>query len=342
MQTSRPTAALTTGTMRALVQQQYGSPDLLELRDDVPVPAVGDGEVLVRVRASSVNPYDCVHVTGTPYLVRLMAGLRRPRQPIRGVDLAGQVEAVGPGVTRFRPGDEVFGLSSGTYADYVSTSADLLVTKPASLSFEEAAAVPLAGLTALQALRTRGRIEPGQRVLINGASGGVGTFAVQLAKAFGAEVTGVCSSRNVDTARSLGADRVIDYTREDFGADGTRYDLIVDSGGNRTVADRRRALTPEGTLVIVGGPKTNRWVGPMGDMVKVLLTGPFVRQRMTGIYVTNNRPDMELLAELLELGKLRPFVESTHPLADVPAQLAYVAEGHARGKVVITGRGGKG
>jgi NADPH:quinone reductase-like Zn-dependent oxidoreductase len=326
--------------MRALVQHRYGPPELLELRDDVPVPAVRDGEVLVRVRASSVNPYDCVHLAGAPYLVRLAAGLRRPRNPIRGCDLAGVVEVVGRDVTRFRPGDEVFGLSSATYADYVSTAADLLVPKPAAVTFEQAAAVPLAGLTALQALRDRGRVAKGQRVLVNGASGGVGSIAVQLAKAFGAEVTGVCSPRNVDTVGSLGADRVIDYTREDFAADGIGYDLILDIGGNRSVADRRRALAAEGTLVVIGGPKTNRWVGPMGDMCKVLLTGPFVRQRMTGVYLSNRRADVELLAGLLGDGSLRPFVESTYRLADVPAALRYVSEGHARGKVVVATPGG--
>jgi NADPH:quinone reductase-like Zn-dependent oxidoreductase len=329
-------ASRVTGTMRALVQDRYGPPDVLEVRR-VPTPPVGDDQVLVRVRAVSVNPYDWVFVTGVPYLARLGNGLFRPGRPIPGSDVAGQVEAVGRDVTRFRPGDEVFGLAAATFADYVVTRPDALVHKPAGVTSEQAAALPMAALTALQGLRDRGRIRPGARVLVNGASGGVGTFAVQLAKHFGAEVTAVCSTRNVDAARALGADHVIDYTREDFAAGGARYDLLLDNAGTRSVAARRRALVADGTLVVVGGPKTNRWIGPAGDLVAVMLRAPFARQRLTGGMVTRRREDLELLAELLADGSLRSVVESTRPLDEAPAALAHIGEGHARGKVVLSG-----
>jgi NADPH:quinone reductase-like Zn-dependent oxidoreductase len=340
MQTSRdpsgPDRAARKDTMRAIVHDRWGSPDQLELRE-VATPAVGDDEVLIRVRAVSVNPYDWVFVTGTPRMVRLGGGLLRPKRTIPGVDVAGQVEAVGRDVTRFRPGDEVFGMATDTFADYVVTRPDLLVRTPAGVSAEQAAAVPLAGLTALQSVRDKGRVRAGARVLVNGASGGVGTFAVQLAKHFGAEVTAVCSPRNVDAVRALGADHVVDYTREDFVDRGPRHELLVDIAGNRSVGDRRRALVPDGTLVVVGGPKTNQWVGPAGDLVAVMLRAPFVRQRMAGGMVRNDRADLELLAELLADGAIRSVVERTQPMAEAAAALTYVGEGHARGKVVLTG-----
>jgi NADPH:quinone reductase-like Zn-dependent oxidoreductase len=331
--------------MKAMVQRRYGQPDVLTLEDADP-PAVDDGGILVRVKAASVNPYDWHHVTGTPYIVRASAGARAPKAAVPGMDVAGQVEAVGRDVTEFRPGDEVFGLRRGAFAEYVSGPAEAFVAKPANLTFEQAAAVPLAGLTALRGLRDSGRLRPGHRVLVNGASGGVGTFAVQLAKAFGAEVTGVCSPRNVDAVRALGADHVIDYTRHDFVASGKRYDLILDIAGNRSVADRRRALRPDGSLVVIGGPKHNRWTGPLGSLLIVLAAAPFGRQRMVGMLVTDDtarpapcrkrRPDLVTLRDLHGAGAVTPVIERTYPLPDVPEALRYVGAGHARGKIVIT------
>jgi NADPH:quinone reductase-like Zn-dependent oxidoreductase len=321
--------------MKAIVQHRYGLPDVLEFQQ-VDRPAVGDGEVLVRVRAASVNPYDWHFLTGTPYLMRLGAGLVTPKQAIPGVDVAGEVAAVGPGVTRFSPGDEVFGVGKGSFAEYVAVAADKLVLKPANVTFEQAAAVPMAGLTALQGLRDRGRIHSGQQVLVNGASGGIGTFAVQLAKSFGTQVTGVCSTRNVAAARSLGADHVIDYTRDNFVHSGRRYDLILDIAGNRSIADRRRALRPGGTLVLVGGPKTNRWIGPGGSLLRVLLAGRFTGRRMVGMLTRNSPSDLAFLRGSLEAGTLTPVIERTYPLADAPEAVRYVGAGHARGKIVIT------
>jgi NADPH:quinone reductase-like Zn-dependent oxidoreductase len=321
--------------MKAIVQHRYGAPDVLEFQEVAP-PAIAADQALVRVRAASVNPYDWHYVTGTPYLVRPSAGLFRPKSPTPGADLAGQVEAVGADVTGLQPGDEVFGLGHGSFAEYVSVRADKLVRKPAEVTFEQAAAVPMAALTALQGLRDRGRIRSGQQVLINGASGGVGTFAVQLAKSFGAEVTGVCSPRNVAATRALGADHVLDYTREDFTGSGQRYDLILDVAGNRSIADRRRALRPTGTLVLVGGPKDNQWFGPAGSLVRLLLAGRFSRQTMVGMLTRNSPEDLAELAELLGAGKVTPVIERAYSLPDVPAALRHVGAGHARGKIVIT------
>jgi len=254
--------------MKAVVYERFGSPDVLQLRE-VETPALTDDGVLVRVRASSVNPYDWHFMTGTPLLVRLGAGLRKPKNGRLGVDFAGTVEAVGQDVAQVKPGDEVFGTSNGAFAEYVCVpEARNVVPKPANVTFEQAAAVPVAGVTALQALRDKGRLQAGQKVLINGASGGVGTFAVQIAKSFGAEVTGVCSTRNVDTVRSIGADNVVDYTQEDFTVDGRRYDLMLDIAGNRSWSECKRVLTDTATLVVVGGRKTNRWIGPLGDGLK--------------------------------------------------------------------------
>jgi NADPH:quinone reductase-like Zn-dependent oxidoreductase len=322
--------------MKAMVYERYGSPDVLSLVDiDQPVPS--DDQVLVRVHASSVNPYDWHQLTGIPYIVRPSAGLRRPKARVLGLDMAGTVEAVGRTVTRFEPGDEVFGARSGAFAEYVCVREDgVLLRKPPNLTFEQAAAVPLAALTALQALCDQVRIQPGQQVLINGAAGGVGTFAVQLAKAFGARVTGVCSTRNVDLIRSLGADRVIDYTSEDFTRIGQRYELVLDNIGNRSIADRRRVMAPGGVLVVTGGPKTSRWLGPMASLIRVSLAKRTGRANMVGMFTKMSRDDLVVLQDLLEVGAITPALDRSYPLADLPRALAYVGTGHARAKVVIT------
>jgi len=326
--------------MKAIRFDRYGPPEVLELRD-VDMPEVGDDELLVRVRAASVNPLDWHFMRGSPYLVRMVAGLSRPRASVGqlGADMAGSVEAVGKNVTGFRPGDEVFGGSDdrGTLAEYLSIGQDRAVlAKPAGLTFEEAASVPVAAVTALQALRDKGKIQPGYKVLINGASGGVGTFAVQIAKALGAQVTGVCSTRNVEKAVSIGADQVIDYTREDFTQVRGRYDLVVDIAGNRTVAETRRVLVPKGVLVAVGGPNKGRWIGPLGRSVTMALLSPAVSQHMAFFLAHQNKADLAVLRELLEGGKVRPVVDRTYPLNDVAGAIAYLEQGHARGKVAIT------
>jgi NADPH:quinone reductase-like Zn-dependent oxidoreductase len=305
------------------------------------MPAVGDDELLVRVRAASVNPLDWHFMRGSPYAVRMMAGLSRPRAGVGqlGADMAGSVEAVGKNVTGFRPGDEVFGGldERGTLAEYLTIGQDAAVlAKPASLAFEEAASVPVAAVTALQALRNKGRIQPGHQVLVNGASGGVGTFAVQIAKAFGAQVTAVCSTRNVETAVSIGADQVIDYTREDFTQARGRYDLVVDIAGNRTLAQTRQVLVPKGVLVMVGGPDKGHWIGPLGRSVRMALLSPAVSQQMTFFLAHQNKTDLAVLRELLEGGKIRPVLDRTYPLSDVAEAIAYLERGHARGKVAIT------
>ncbi len=317
-----------------MVYHRYGTPDVLRL-EDVDLPAPGDKQVLVRVRAASVNPYDWHHLTGTPYFLRLSAGLRRPKEPRLGLDYAGVVEAVGPGVTALRPGDEVFGMRTGSFAEYLITGEHVATRIPQGVSFEQAAATPLAALTALQALR-KGEVRAGQRVLVNGASGGVGTFAVQLAKTFGAQVTAVCSPHNVDAVRRLGADRVIDYTREDFVRSGQRYDVIIDGPGNRSLADRRRALTPTGALVLISGPKTNRWLGPATGLVKLVVSARFGSQKLLGMLTQNTRQDLELIAAMIRDGRVTPVIERTLPLHELPEALRYVGTGHARGKIVIT------
>ena len=326
--------------MKAIRFDRYGPPEVLELRD-VDMPSVGDDELLVRVRAASVNPLDWHFMRGSPYVVRMVAGLSRPRAGVGklGADMAGSVEAVGKNVTGFRPGDEVFGGTDdrGALAEYLSIGQDAAVlAKPASLTFEEAASVPVAAVTALQALRDKGRIQPGHKVLVNGASGGVGTFAVQIAKAFGAQVTGVCSTRNVEIAVSIGADQVIDYTREDFTQVRGRYDLVVDIAGNRTLAETRRVLAPKGVLVAVGGPNKGRWIGPLGRSVKMALLSPAVSQQMTFFLAHQNKTDLAVLRELLEGEKVRPVLDRTYPLSDVAEAIAYLEYGHARGKVAIT------
>jgi NADPH:quinone reductase-like Zn-dependent oxidoreductase len=326
--------------VKAIRYVRYGPPEVLELRD-VDMPAVGDDEVLVRVRAASVNPLDWHFMRGAPYLVRMVAGLSRPRASAArlGADMAGSVEAVGKNVTEFRPGDGVFGGldARGTLAEYLSIRHDAAVLpKPAGLTFEQAASVPVAAVTALQALRDKGRIQPGHKVLVNGASGGVGTFAVQLAKAFGTEVTGVCSTRNVQTAASIGADQVIDYTQEDFTQARGRYDLVIDIAGNRTLAETRRVLVPTGVLVAVGGPNKGRWIGPLGRSVKMALLSPAVSQRMAFFLAHQNKDDLAVLRELAGTGKITPVIDRTYPLSQVAEAIGYLEQGHARGKVVIT------
>jgi NADPH:quinone reductase-like Zn-dependent oxidoreductase len=326
--------------VKAIRFDRYGPPEVLELRD-VGRPAAGDDEVLVRVRAASVNPLDWHFMEGRPYLVRMLAGLSRPKPSARrlGADLAGSVEAVGTNVTEFRPGDEVFGglEDRGTLAEYVAIRGDgVVLAKPPALTFEQAASVPVAGCTALQALRDKGRIRPGQRVLVNGASGGVGTFAVQIAKALGAEVTGVCSAANVEMVGSIGADHVIDYTREHFTQARGAYDLRIDIAGNRSLAETRRVLAPGGVLVDVGGPDKGRWIGPLGRSVKMALLSPAVSQRMVSFLAHLNQADLAVLRDLVEAGKVVPVIDRTYPLSKAAEAIGYLEQGHARGKVVIT------
>ena len=321
--------------MKAIVRDKFGPPDILQLQE-VEQPELADDGVLVRVRASSVNRLDWYDVTGTPWVARLMTGLRRPKSRLIGVDFAGTVEAVGKDVTDLQPGDDVFGGKSGksgSFAEYVCAQKGI-ARKPANLTFEEAAAVPVAALTALQGLRDHGQLQPGQKVLVNGASGGVGTFAVQIAKALGAEVTAVCSTRNVEQARSLGADQVIDYTSEDFTRSGRRYDVILDVAGSRSWSQCRRVLNPHATLVIVGGPK-RRLMGPLGHIAKVRLAALRGSQKAVFFVAKWNKPDMDVLRELLESGNVKPVVEKRYELGEVADALRYMGEGHAQGKIVI-------
>jgi NADPH:quinone reductase-like Zn-dependent oxidoreductase len=322
--------------MKAIVRDTYGSPDVLELRD-IDKPEIGDDEVLVRVHAAGVGR-DVWHVmTGLPYPIRLAGyGLRVPKNPVIGSDVAGVVEVLGKNVSRFQPGDEVFGIGKGSYAEYVCAREDKLAHKPANLTSEQAAVVAISGLTALQGLRDHGRLEPEQKVLVIGASGGVGTFAVQLAKAFGAHVTGVCSTTKVDMVRSIGADHVIDYTREDFAEGDQRYDLILDIGGNSSLSRLRRALAPKGVLVITGGEGGGRWLGGTDRQLRALMLSPFVDQKLGTFVSKENHEDMIVLKELIEAGKVAPVIDRTYPLSEVPEAIRYLEEGHAQGKVVIT------
>ena len=322
--------------MKAIVRDTYGSPDVLELKD-IEKPRIGDGEVLVRVHAAGVDRGVWHIMTGLPYPIRLAGyGLRAPKNPVIGMDLAGIVEAAGKNVTRFRPGDEVFGIGEGSFAKYARAREEKLAPKPANLTFEQAAAVAVSGLTALQAVRDHGRVAPEQEVLIIGASGGVGTFAVQIAKAFGARVTGVSSTAKVEMVRSIGADHVIDYTREDFAEGERRYDLILDIGGNSTLARLRRALTPEGTLVIVGGEGGGRWLGGTDRQLRATMLSRFVDQKLGTFVAKQNRKDLILLKKLIESGKVTPVIARTYPLSEVPQAIRYLEEGHAQGKVVIS------
>src|SRR6266851_4952874 len=320
--------------MKAIVYCEYGSPDVLKL-ENIEKPTPGDDEVLVRVRAASVNPLDWHYMRGTPYFMRMQAGLRKPKVTRLGVDYAGTVEAVGRNVKRFQPGDEVFGGRTGAFAEYVSVREDrAVVLKPANLTFEQAASVPIAAITALQSLRDKGKIQPGQKVLINGASGGVGTFAVQIAKSFGAEVTGVCSTRNVDMVRSIGADHVIDYTKEDFTKSEQRYDLIIDNVGNRSLSECRGILTPKGRYVMVGGPSSG-WIDPLPRALGALVMSRFVSQDMVMFIAQLNQRDLTILGDLMQAGKVKPVIDRQYKLSEVPKAIGYLEEGHARGKVIV-------
>jgi NADPH:quinone reductase-like Zn-dependent oxidoreductase len=323
-------------SMKAMVRDAYGPADVLELRD-IDIPEIADDEVLVRVHAAGVGR-DVWHVmTGLPYPLRLAGyGLRAPKNPLIGSDVAGVVEALGKNVSTFKPGDEVFGIGKGSYAEYVCAREDKLAPKPANLTFEQAGVLAIMGSTALQALRDHGKVRQGQEVLIIGASGGVGTYAVQLAKAFGAHVSGVCSTAKVEMVRSIGADHVIDYTREDFAEGDQRYELILDIGGNSTLARLRRALSPEGTLVIVGGEGGGRWLGGTDRQIRAMMLSPFVSQKLGTFVNKENHEDMLVLKELIESGKVKPVIDRTYPLAEVPEAIRYLEGGHARGKVVIS------
>jgi NADPH:quinone reductase-like Zn-dependent oxidoreductase len=322
--------------MRAIVQAEYGSADVLRV-EEIDRPTVEGNEVLIRVRAAGLDRGTWHLMAGQAYLMRIMGfGFRRPKHPVPGLDVAGTVVATGADVSRFKVGDEVFGISQGSFAQYACASEDKLARKPASLSFDQAAVLGVSGLTALQALRDAGRIEAGQHVLIVGASGGVGTFAVQIAKALGAQVTGVCSSAKLDLVRSVGADHVIDYTRDDFANGAERYDLILDIGGNSSLSRLRRALTPRGTLVIVGGEDGGRWTGGMGRNLRALALSPIVRHRLTMVVAKHRHADLERLAQLVEAGELTPTVEQTYPLPQAPDAMRQLEAGRARGKLVIT------
>jgi NADPH:quinone reductase-like Zn-dependent oxidoreductase len=321
--------------MKAIVQDRYGPAAVLEARD-IDKPDIGDNEVLVRVRAAGVNPADWAVMSGLPYIARPVYGLRKPKNVVRGTDVAGTVEAVGTGVTRFQPGDEVFGASTGSYAEYAAADEDALALKPANLSFEQAAAVPMAGLVALQALRDHGNVQAGQKVLINGASGGIGTFAVQIAKALGAEVTAVASTRNMDLVRSIGADHVIDYTKEDFTRSGKQYDFILDNVSNHSLSELRRALTPTGTLIPNGGNFGNRWFAGGGRIVRGTVLFRFGNQKLGNFLVSMTHEDLVVLKDLIEAGKVTPVIDRAYPLSETAQAMDHVGQGHARGKVAIT------
>src|SRR5438067_7728728 len=324
------------GLMKAIVQDIYGEPEAVLALQEIAKPVVKDGEVLVRVHAASVHVGDWMMVTGVPYIARPAYGMRKPKNRVPGTDVAGTVEAVGQGVTELRPADEVFGWCTGAFAEYVCAAAGHFVAKPPSLTFEQAAAVGVSASTALQLLRDQGKVQPGQKVLINGASGGVGTFAVQIAKAFGADVAGVCGTRNVDMVRSIGADHVIDYTQEDFTQGGPRYDFILDNVGNHSLSATRRALTPTGKLQSNGGGHASgRWVGSLGSVIKVAAVSRFVRQQLGPTIIFPNRADLLVLKGLIDGGTVTPVIDGTYPLSATPEALGHVGEGHARGTVVI-------
>lgn len=321
--------------MKAIVYRDYGSPDVLKY-EEIEKPLPKDDEVLIKVRAASVNPLDWRLMKGKPYSGRLFFGLRKPKNTRPGVDVAGQVEAVGRNVTQFKPGDEVFGACRGALAEYACASESRLVIKPEHVTFEQAAAVPVAALTALQGLRDKGQIQPGQKVLVNGAAGGVGTFAVQVAKSFGAEVTGVCSTKNLEMVRSIGADRVIDYTREDFTKGTERYDLIFDCVGNHSLSAYRRVLNPKGICIIIGAPHIRWMIGLLAFMLKPLVMSPFVSQKFVMFIAKVSKEDLTIIGELMESGKVTPVIDRRYSLSEAPEAIRYLEEGHARGKVVIT------
>jgi NADPH:quinone reductase-like Zn-dependent oxidoreductase len=331
-----PVASNHASPMKAIVYRCYGSPDVLKL-EEMQKPTPAPDELLVRVHAASVNPLDWHYMTGSPYIMRLGAGLGAPKDPRMGVDFAGTVEAVGQSVTHFKPGDEVFGGRDGAFGEYVTVrEARAVALKPSNMSFEQAAAVPIAGVTALQALRDHARVHAGQKVLINGASGGVGTFAVQIAKSFGAEVTGVCSTRNLDMVRSIGADHVIDYTREDFTRGTQRYDVIVDNVGTHSVSEYERVLNPKGVYVMVGSTTPGNWFGWLELPLATKLLSPFTSQKLGMMLADLNQQDLNVLGGLMQSGKLTPVIDRSYKLSEVPAAIRYLQAGHARGKVVIT------
>ena len=325
-----------TPLMKAIVYRCYGSPDVLKV-ENIAKPSAPDKRMLVKVHAASVNPLDWHYMRGEPYLMRLGVGIGTPDDIHMGVDFSGTVVSVGKDVTRFKPGDEVFGGGDGAFGEYVSVAEKGSVAiKPANITFEQAAAVPIAAVTALQALRDKGKIQPGQTVLINGASGGVGTFAVQIAKSYGAKVTGVCSTRNLAMVRSLGADRVIDYTQEDFTKGSQRYDLIIDTVGTHSLSDYRRALNPHGSLVIVGSLDRGRWLGPLAGTIDAWLYSPFVSQKFIFLFAQLNPEDLDVLRDLMREGKITPVIDRQYALSEVPEAIRYLEQGHARGKVVVT------
>jgi NADPH:quinone reductase-like Zn-dependent oxidoreductase len=332
---SAPALRGDTERMKAIVYRCYGPPEVLKL-EEIAKPGPADDRVLVSVHAASINPLDWHYMRGEPYIVRPTAGIGAPKNIHMGVDFAGTVESVGKNVTRFKSGDEVFGGRHGALAEYVSVAeTGSLAIKPANLTFAQAAAVPIAAVTALQALRDKGRVHLGQSVLINGASGGVGTFAVQIAKAFGANVTGVCSTRNLALVRSIGADRVIDYTKEDFTEGSQRYDLIIDTVGTHSMGDYRRVLKPDGALVMVGSLDKGRWLGALWGSVKAWLMSPFVSQKFIFFLADLDHADLDALRGLIEAGKVTPVIDRTYALSETAAAIGYLEEGHARGKVVV-------
>jgi len=323
--------------MKAIVQERFGPPDSLQLVD-TQTPEIGPSDVLLKVHAAAVNPYDWHMLRGDPRIARLMGGVgvTRPKAWIAGVDVAGRVEEVGAEVRGLHRGDEVFGTCRGAFAEFAAADAALMVPKPAGLSFEQAAALPMAAVTALHAIRDRGRVQSGQRVLVNGAAGGVGTFAVQIAAALGAEVTGVCSARKVDLVRSIGAAQVIDYASEDFADSSVRYDLILDNVGNRKIRDLRRAVTPTGMVLVNGGGSPGHVIGAVGSILGAVVVNLFVRQRIAFVPTRQTRDDLLAVSQLVDAGTVRPVIDRTYPLADTAAALRYIEAGHAGGKVVIT------
>ncbi len=339
VQSDQPSPTPSGSSMKAIVQKTYGEPEAVLGLHDVAKPVVKDGEVLVRVHAASVHVGDWMMVSGVPYIARPAYGLPKPKSAIPGTDLAGTVDAIGSGVTQLRPGDEVFGWCAGAFAEYVCAPEDHFVRKPANLTFEQAAAVGVSASTALQLLRDQGKVQPGQKVLINGASGGVGTFAVQIAKAFGAEVTGVCSSKNLEMVRSIGADHVIDYTREDFTKNGQGYDFILDNVANHSLSDTRRALTPTGQLQSNNGTSGGRWFGTIATVIKSAASSKFSRRQLGPAIKFQNHADLVVLQGLIESGKVTPVIDGTYPLSATSQAIGHVGEGHARGTVVITVNG---
>jgi NADPH:quinone reductase-like Zn-dependent oxidoreductase len=329
-------ATAASSTMKAIVQDKYGEPEAVLELQDIARPVIKDDEVLVRVRAASLHVGDWILVRGVPYVARMAVGMRKPKNRVPGTDFAGTVEAVGKDVTQLRPGDEVFGWGTGAFAEYASAQADHLLAKPANLNFEQAAAIGVSASTALQLLRDQAKIHPGQMVLINGASGGLGTFAVQIAKAFGAEVTGVCGTSNVDMVRSIGADHVIDYTEEDFIKSQGRYDFILDNVGNHSLSAMRRVLTQTGKLQTNNGTSGGRWFGTSGTMIKTTVLSKFGRQQLGPSIKFQNRKDLVALKELIEAGKVTPVIDGTYPLSETGKAIGHLGEGHARGTVVIT------